>query len=113
MRSKQRSARIAALRTRPPKMPGSAGAAALASAIMLALGLVAPADAKVFLVTREADSGAGTLRQAAHDAAALGGQHKIRFALPANMSRSCRSSKPATRATRDDRRSEPGCWPYG
>ena len=59
------------------------GAATLASAIMLALGISAPAHAKVFLVTREVDSGAGTLRQAAHDAMALPGQHKIRFALPA------------------------------
>jgi parallel beta helix pectate lyase-like protein len=54
--------------------------AALAAAVMLALG--SPARATDFTVTDAGDSGPGTLRQAALDANATGGPHTIAFALP-------------------------------
>jgi len=55
----------------------------LTTALLLALGLSAPAQAKVFLVTNASDSGPGSLRQAAHDVNAGRGHDKIMFALPA------------------------------
>ena len=42
-----------------------------------------------------------------------GSPSAIRLALPASMSRSWSSSRPATRAVRSAISSELGCWPYG
>ena len=56
---------------------------ALTTALLLALGITGSAEAKVFFVTNATDSGPGSLRQAALDANAVSGPHKIMFALPA------------------------------
>ncbi len=57
---------------------------ALATALLVALGIAAPAHAANFTVRSAADSGPDTLRQAVLDANATGGgHHNIHFALPA------------------------------
>lgn len=73
-----------ARRTSPLAVETGLTRTALAAALLLALGISAPVDAKVFFVTDASDSGPGTLRQAVLDAnAAIDGHDNIHFALPA------------------------------
>lgn len=60
----------------------SKGFGRLATAVLLALGIAAPVQAKNFVVCNAGDSGPGTLRQAVLDANARPGPHTISFALP-------------------------------
>lgn len=82
-RNSGRDGRGCAIRINSPGSGRAPGVANLAAAIMLALGVTASVEAKVFTVTNASDSGPGTLRQAVLDASATVGHQKIKFSLPA------------------------------
>ncbi len=66
----------------PSTVPFKCNVAVLAGSILLALGMATSAQATSFVVTSAADSGPGTLRQAAIDANASAGPHLIALFLP-------------------------------